>query len=738
MNFVTNNFSIQKITKNFVLNEKYVVLHSIKNWSVGREARQSSAKASTTVRIRHRPLESPSLSLGLFFTFLPNTKSITPNDKYHVICIVQCVILNHKIKIMKTNTLINQTVRKSVTKLSQLLALFLITCSVAFAQDSATTKHHYFKFQGRVKAGAGAGLKSVPDKLATHNVQVLSGAAVVTISRDNDKQDFLKSKWGPYAGANFDFYFHKNIGFGVDIDYFNNKLKYVAPSVLKDFVNTSSDPKTSLVESNRKNQQLIFVGIGPSAKLFTNDKIDVDLNVRVGLSHLKLGSLSVAVDELSGRAFNEQDPRKTILEYDYNKGINTVGLKVGLYFNYWFHKNVGITAGMDFIHSFVKTSTITGDPAYKLDYRRPEDFTKGNLLQEYQYFQPASSLDPYPVSKLSVNHLALSAGLVFRVIKEKDTKKEPKKRDESKDIIVTVKDKFTGMPVDQVDVNLTDENGKVIATKRTEKNGKVTFENMPPNIYGLNGNRFGIKTTTESVAKAEFEKKGNIYKELIYEDPGFILEGIALECDKKDKIMAGVEVELTNKETGKTEKTTSDANGKFTFNLKSNTDYTVVGSKDGYYSNIEDITTKGLDRNKTLYVKLKLCVEQLEVGKTFVLRNIYYDFDKCNIRNDASKELDHLVDIMKQYKNMTIELSSHTDQRGTTEYNQKLSQCRAQSAIDYLIKKGIDKNRLTAIGLGENKLLQDCNGVAGCPTDSKGDCDCHQNNRRTEVKIIKM
>ena len=97
-----------------------------------------------------------------------------------------------------------------------------------------------------------------------------------------------------------------------------------------------------------------------------------------------------------------------------------------------------------------------------------------------------------------------------------------------------------------------------------------------------------------------------------------------------------------------------------------------------------------------------------------------------------------MVDIMKQYKNMTIELSSHTDQRGTAEYNLKLSQCRAQSAIDYLIKKGIDKSRLTAVGYGESKLLQDCSGITGCPDDSKGDCDCHQNNRRTEVKIIKM
>lgn len=621
-------------------------------------------------------------------------------------------------------------------KVIKILCFLLFIYNVCFSTDGdSITKHHYFKFQPRIKIGAGTGVKSIPISLAAHNVQTISGV----ILRSDDKQDFLKSKWGAYTGANFDFYFHKNIGFGVDVDYFNNKLKYVAPSVLTDFLDNSTNPKSNLIEANRRNQQLVFVGIGPSAKLFTSNKCDVDLNVRVGLSHLNLGSLNIGVDSLSRRFFdNNPNPRKSILAYDYNKSINTVGLKVGLYANYWFNKIVGISAGVDFVHSFVKKSTVTGNPNYQLSYRRPEDFVKVNSLDPYYYFEPGTTLDDYPVTKLSVNHIALSAGVVFRVVKENETKKTHKKKEQDKTIIVIVKDKFTGMPVNEVDVNLTDETSKILATKRTEKNGKVTFEAIAPNIYGINGDRFGIKTTTATVAKDEFEKKGNIYKELLYEDPGFILEGIAVECGKKDKLMAGVEVELTNKETGKVEKTITDVNGKFTFNLKSNTDYTVVGSKDGYYSNIEDITTKSLDRNKTLYVKLKLCVEQLEVGKTFVLRNIYYDFDKCNIRNDASKELDHLVDIMKQYKNMTIELSSHTDQRGTSEYNQKLSQCRAQSAVDYLVKKGIDKNRLTAIGLGENRLLQDCTGVDGCPTDSKGDCDCHQNNRRTEVKIIKL
>jgi outer membrane protein OmpA-like peptidoglycan-associated protein len=87
---------------------------------------------------------------------------------------------------------------------------------------------------------------------------------------------------------------------------------------------------------------------------------------------------------------------------------------------------------------------------------------------------------------------------------------------------------------------------------------------------------------------------------------------------------------------------------------------------------------------------------------------------------------------------MEIELSSHTDQRGTDAYNDKLSQCRAESAVAYIIAKGISKDRIIAKGYGKHHLIEDCTKVAGCPTGSAGDCPCHQLNRRTEVKIIKM
>ncbi|MEL6562090.1 MAG: OmpA family protein, partial [Bacteroidota bacterium] len=120
--------------------------------------------------------------------------------------------------------------------------------------------------------------------------------------------------------------------------------------------------------------------------------------------------------------------------------------------------------------------------------------------------------------------------------------------------------------------------------------------------------------------------------------------------------------------------------------------------------------------------------DNIEIGKIYEYRNIYYDFDKYNIREDASKELDHVVGLLKQYPEMKIELSSHTDIRGTNAYNDVLAKNRAKSARAYLIKNGIALDRISVDSYGEKSLFVDCGG----------NCDevKHQSNRRTEIRII--
>ncbi len=132
----------------------------------------------------------------------------------------------------------------------------------------------------------------------------------------------------------------------------------------------------------------------------------------------------------------------------------------------------------------------------------------------------------------------------------------------------------------------------------------------------------------------------------------------------------------------------------------------------------------------TLRVALSL-EPVFQQGHTFELKNIYYDFDRHEIRSDAAAVLDELVRTMRDNPTLEIELSSHTDSRGSDTYNLTLSQRRAQAAVDYLVRRGIARERMQAKGYGESRLVNQCtNGVHCTPAE-------HQANRRTEVTVLR-
>ncbi len=119
-------------------------------------------------------------------------------------------------------------------------------------------------------------------------------------------------------------------------------------------------------------------------------------------------------------------------------------------------------------------------------------------------------------------------------------------------------------------------------------------------------------------------------------------------------------------------------------------------------------------------------------GQLIDLKDVYYDFNKFNIRADASTDLDRVVKLMQTYPSMTISLESHTDARGNEAYNKKLSQNRAKSARKYIVSKGVDGSRITAKGFGESALKNKCADGVKCSEQE------HQQNRRTEVRIVKF
>lgn len=180
----------------------------------------------------------------------------------------------------------------------------------------------------------------------------------------------------------------------------------------------------------------------------------------------------------------------------------------------------------------------------------------------------------------------------------------------------------------------------------------------------------------------------------------------------------------------------SNANGRVRFTMETDADYTIIASKSGYFSKSIPYTTKGktpdpatlIQEVTNISLDTTIILDQLILEKAIVLDNIYYDLDKADIRPDAAVELDKLVKILQDNPSIRIELSSHTDSRSSDAYNLDLSQRRAQSAVDYIVSKGISAERLVAKGYGESQLI-----IQDAKTEEE-----HQTNRRTEFKVIEI
>lgn len=208
------------------------------------------------------------------------------------------------------------------------------------------------------------------------------------------------------------------------------------------------------------------------------------------------------------------------------------------------------------------------------------------------------------------------------------------------------------------------------------------------------------------------------------------LSGTVFDQQSKARLNE-VQVTLTDGNGQQVASKATVQDGGFFFNLSKDQDYKVTFTKLGYTEDLKNVSTKGLTKSDTLTIQAFLDKDKFESGKTYVLKNIYYDFDKSNIRPDAARELDKLLAILKENPGIAIELGSHTDSRGADQYNQWLSQKRANAAAQYLIDRGIDHSRIIAKGYGETMLLNKCGNGVKCSHAE------HQLNRRTEFKVIK-
>lgn len=162
---------------------------------------------------------------------------------------------------------------------------------------------------------------------------------------------------------------------------------------------------------------------------------------------------------------------------------------------------------------------------------------------------------------------------------------------------------------------------------------------------------------------------------------------------KTDKIIPRATVKLIGSD-GTTLTNEALDDGTFKFMLRAGTDYIFIFSKEGYLNNKAKETTKGLGESEEFNITALLS----PIDKPIVVPNIFYDYAKWELRPESMVALDNLVEVLRDNPNVTIELRSHTDIRGSHEFNLELSQKRAQSVVDYLIEKNIQPDRLTAKG----------------------------------------
>ena len=177
----------------------------------------------------------------------------------------------------------------------------------------------------------------------------------------------------------------------------------------------------------------------------------------------------------------------------------------------------------------------------------------------------------------------------------------------------------------------------------------------------------------------------------------------------------------------------SDINGHYNFEVDCENDYYIRAEKVEYTTFEKRINILNETGKTEIPIQLEKTIKEVKNGddlaKTFGIKIIYFDLDKSNIREDAAIELEKILDVMVENPTIKINIKSHTDSRASFEYNDQLSERRAKSTLEWLVKNGIDTGRLTSKGYGERKLVNKCSDDVSCSEDE------HQANRRSEFII---
>jgi outer membrane protein OmpA-like peptidoglycan-associated protein/Tol biopolymer transport system component len=231
-------------------------------------------------------------------------------------------------------------------------------------------------------------------------------------------------------------------------------------------------------------------------------------------------------------------------------------------------------------------------------------------------------------------------------------------------------------------------------------------------------------------ASDQFGGKGglDLYTFALYEKARPVtvtyMKGVVYDKNTLNKLEA--RFELIDLETGTVvvQSNSDPLSGEFLVSLPNDKNYALNVSREGYLSFSENFTLKGTHDQTDPFLK-DVPLQPVEAGATVILKNIFFDFDKFELLPESRIELDRWVEHLKNNPRLKIEVGGHTDNKGSKEYNQVLSENRARSVYTYLMEHGIDKVRLTYKGYGLSQ-----------PIDTNDTDEGRANNRRTEFKVM--
>lgn len=254
----------------------------------------------------------------------------------------------------------------------------------------------------------------------------------------------------------------------------------------------------------------------------------------------------------------------------------------------------------------------------------------------------------------------------------------------------------------------------------------------PQNMgYPVNTTRDDLGLWLDSTSTSGYFSSSRSGTDQLYslkvQPPLFFAEGKVTNA-RTGEPLPGVLLTMHDLDKGTDTTFTSGADGRFHIALAPNTDHRLMADREGMLSQSRPLSTKGLGLSTTVQANIQM--EPIPMAQPIIVADIFYDYDKWDIRPDAAVELDKVAVIFKDNPKFYFELGSHTDSRGGDTYNLVLSDARAKSAVDYLVRHGVDPDHITAKGYGETIPVNGCVNNVPC-TEVQ-----HQANRRTEFKVV--